>query len=72
MDIQVLTKREREVLRWLSIGKSNGDIAEILGTSPNTVKIQVRGIFAKLRVNNRTQAVGIAVQMGIVPLWNAM
>jgi DNA-binding CsgD family transcriptional regulator len=71
-DIPVLTNREHEVLCWLGIGKSNGEIAEILGTSPNTVKNQVRVIFDKLRVRNRTQAAGIAVQMGIVPSQNAM
>ena len=52
-----VTPREREVLRWLCEGKTNGEIAQILGVSGNTVKNQVRGILVKLRVNNRTQAV---------------
>src|SRR6185503_10184370 len=43
-----VTKREQQVLHWMVIGKSNGEIAQILGTSPQTVKNQTRKIFEKL------------------------
>ena len=55
-----LSTREREVLRWLRDGKTNWEIAQILGTSANTVKHQVRSLLVKLRVNNRAQAVAQA------------
>lgn len=56
----VLSTREREVLRWLREGKTNWEIAQILGTSENTVKHQVRSVLVKLRVKNRAQAVAKA------------
>jgi len=56
-----VTPREREVLHWLCEGKTNGEIAQILGLSGHTVKNQVRGILVKLCVNNRTQAVSKAL-----------
>lgn len=51
-----LTPRQTEVLRLLAEGKSNGDIAGVLGMSPNTVRIHVSSIFRALNVENRTQA----------------
>jgi DNA-binding CsgD family transcriptional regulator len=53
---KVLTAREREVLEWISKGKSNSVIAEILGISVHTVDTHVRRIFRKLEVNDRTTA----------------
>lgn len=52
-----LTARELEVMRWLRAGKTNWEIAQILGTSAHTVKNQVRGLLVKLQVRNRAQAV---------------
>lgn len=52
-----LTGREREVLRWLCEGKSNWEIGKLLGTTENTIKKQVRQVFAKLGVSNRAHAV---------------
>lgn len=49
--------REREVMQWLQEGKTNWEIAQILGKSEHTVKNQVRSLLLKLRVNNRAQAV---------------
>jgi DNA-binding NarL/FixJ family response regulator len=51
-----LTPRVAEVLLWLAQGKTNGEIAVILGNSEATVKKQVLEIFAKLRVETRTAA----------------
>ncbi|CCD95170.1 Two-component transcriptional regulator, CheY-LuxR families (two-component signal transduction system) [Bradyrhizobium sp. ORS 375] len=55
-----LTTRESEVLSWLSKGKTNRDIAQILGLSPRTVDKHLEQIYAKLGVENRTAAAAIA------------
>jgi DNA-binding response OmpR family regulator/DNA-binding CsgD family transcriptional regulator len=55
-----LTSREGEVLSWLSKGKTNRDIAQILGLSPRTVDKHLEQIYAKLGVENRTAAAAIA------------
>ena len=50
------TRREAEVLGWLTIGKTNPEIGIILGISRLTVKTHVAHIFAKLDVETRTAA----------------
>jgi DNA-binding NarL/FixJ family response regulator len=55
-----LTTREGEVLGWLAKGKTNRDIAQILGLSPRTVDKHLEQIYAKLGVENRTAAAAIA------------
>jgi len=57
-----LTIREGEVLSWLSKGKTNRDIAQILGLSPRTVDKHLEQIYAKLGVENRTAAAAIATR----------
>ncbi len=59
-----LTSREAEVLSWLSKGKTNRDIAQILGLSPRTIDKHLEQIYAKLGVENRTAAAAMAVQSG--------
>lgn len=54
-----LTDREIQVLRWISDGKSNQQIAEILGVALGTVRKHVENIFNKLGVDSRTAAAGI-------------
>ena len=54
-----LTTREGEVLSWLSKGKTNRDIAQILGLSPRTVDKHLEQIYAKLGVENRTAAAAV-------------
>ena len=56
-----LTTREGEVLAWLSKGKTNRDIADILGLSPRTIDKHLEQIYSKLGVENRTAAAAIAV-----------
>jgi len=56
-----LTTREGEVLSWLAKGKTNRDIAQILGLSPRTVDKHLEQIYSKLGVENRTAAAAIAV-----------
>ena len=58
-----LTKRQAEVLFWISQGKRNGEIATILETSPSTVKKHVERILSKLGVETRTTAATIAVEV---------
>ena len=57
-----LTSRESEVLRWLSCGKSNREIGEILNISPRTVNKHLEQIFVKLGVENRAAAAARAVR----------
>ncbi|HZY19999.1 MAG TPA: response regulator transcription factor [Ramlibacter sp.] len=56
-----LTAREAEVLYWVVKGKINRDIADIVGSSPATVKKHLERIFAKLGVETRTAAAGMAM-----------
>ena len=61
-----LSEREREVLIRMARGLSNGEIAAQLTISPHTVRHHVRNILAKLEVTNRTEAVHVAMQRGLV------
>lgn len=57
-----LSPRERSVLTWMSKGKTNWEISRILGVTERTVRFHVEGIFCKLDVTSRTQAVAMAVE----------
>jgi len=61
-----ITTREREILKWIYLGKSNIEIGTILSISPLTVKNHVQKILRKLDVLNRTQAVGKALALRIL------
>jgi len=61
-----LTAREREILRLMAAGLSNGEIGERLYVSVETVKTHVRAILRKLGARGRTQAVIIAYDSGFV------
>jgi DNA-binding NarL/FixJ family response regulator len=63
-----LTVREIEVLTLVAQGMANKEIAAQLGKASGTVKMQVQSILAKLGATDRTQAVTIAVQRGIIHL----
>ena len=56
-----LTLKEAEVLYWVVKGKINRDIGDILGSSPMTVKKHLEHVFAKLGVETRTAAAGMAM-----------
>jgi len=62
----LLTKRELEILRLITQGCLNKQIAYKLGTSLQTVKNQVSVIFTKLKVGNRAQAVVLAKELGLL------
>ncbi|HEX3979198.1 MAG TPA: response regulator transcription factor [Solirubrobacteraceae bacterium] len=63
--IEQLTRREREVLELIALGRSNKRIALELGVAEKTVKTHVGHLLAKLGVADRTQAALLAVQSGL-------
>jgi DNA-binding NarL/FixJ family response regulator len=65
-ELDDLTEREREVLVLVARGMTNGDIAAHLFLSEGTVKTHVKRIFAKLNLHDRTQAVILAYEVGLV------
>lgn len=66
--IEPLTARELDVLRLLARGLENKEIALELVISERTVKFHVSSILSKLGAGNRTEAVAIAVQQGLIKL----
>jgi len=65
---ELLTDREVQVLRHLGNGNRNRDIAEKLFISEETVKGHLKHIMAKLRANDRTQALVIGLRRGLIQL----
>jgi DNA-binding NarL/FixJ family response regulator len=57
-----LTPREAEVLFWVARGKTNDEIATVLGIGLTTVKKHLESTFAKLGVENRTSAAAMALE----------
>ena len=62
-----ITLREQEVLGELAAGRSNKEIAQKLGVSPNTVKTQIASLYQKLEVQRRTQAIQKARELALIP-----
>ncbi|HEX4262870.1 MAG TPA: response regulator transcription factor [Verrucomicrobiae bacterium] len=63
---QELTARELQVLNKLINGMANKQIADAMNISENTVKGFLKSILSKLRVTDRTEAVAVAIQRGII------
>jgi DNA-binding NarL/FixJ family response regulator len=63
-----LTPREVEVLTFVAHGMANKEIAERLGTASGTIKMHIQNILEKLEASDRTHAVTIAIQRGILHL----
>jgi DNA-binding NarL/FixJ family response regulator len=61
-----LTERELELLYYMADGLSNKGIAERLFISENTVKYHIRNILQKFGVQNRTEAVALAIRQGLL------
>ena len=57
-----LTEKEKLILERIVEGKSNREIANDLSLSENTIKVELRFIFSKLGVKNRTQAAVLSVK----------
>jgi DNA-binding NarL/FixJ family response regulator len=65
-----LTPRELQVLEQMAKGMANKEIGEVLKITEHTVKDHLKNILAKLRVADRTEAVTVALQRGIIQLQN--
>jgi DNA-binding NarL/FixJ family response regulator len=63
-----LTPRETEILRHLAFGRSNKEIATLLGIGDETVKTHVGHVLSKLRAENRAQATVQALKRGLIAL----
>lgn len=60
------SKREAQVLKLIAVGKTNKEIGETLFISESTVKFHVHAILNKLDASNRTEAVSVATQLGLI------
>jgi DNA-binding NarL/FixJ family response regulator len=65
---ETISPRELQVLSLMASGKRNKEIASELSIAEDTVKMHVRNILSKLQVNDRTEAVTIALRRGIIHL----
>jgi DNA-binding NarL/FixJ family response regulator len=63
---ELLTPRQMEVLRHMAAGLSNKEIADTVHLAEGTVKIHIAAIYQTLRVNNRMEAVRMAVELGLI------
>jgi DNA-binding NarL/FixJ family response regulator len=63
-----LTPREREVLQLIVEGKSNKEIAVVLGLSANTVAVHRANIMSELGIHNTAELVVYAIRNGLVGL----
>ncbi len=61
-----VSEREIEVLRLIALGKSNKEISQRLDIAVDTVKMHVKNLLQKLHASDRTQAVVIAIQRGLI------
>ena len=61
-----LSPRERDILRLLSEGKSNGVVGETLHIAPDTVRTYLRRAMKKLEAETRTQAVAKAIRLSLI------
>lgn len=63
-----LTGRERQVLRLVSAGLGNKEIAGRLSLSEHTVKFHISSILGKLNAASRTEAVSLGIRRGLIPI----
>jgi DNA-binding NarL/FixJ family response regulator len=68
MGSEKLSERELQVLKEMAAGKRNKEIGAILSIAEDTVKMHVRNVLEKLQVNDRTEAVTVALRRGILHL----
>ncbi len=65
--VPALTRREKEVLVWTALGKTNKEIGELLFLSEETVATHVKKIIKKLSAQNKAEAVATAMRAGMIP-----
>lgn len=63
---RLVTHRQEEILNLVKTGKTNAEIAEVLGCSPWTIKNHIQAILRKLDSNSRTHAIARAISLGIL------
>ena len=63
-----LTEREVEILHFVAKGLRNKEIAHVIGRTEGTVKVHLKHVMAKLGVDDRTEAVTLGLQRGIIHL----
>ena len=66
--IEDLTARESEVLRLVSMGLGNKEIAARLAISEHTAKFHISSILSKLHAGSRTEAVSLGIRKGLIPI----
>ncbi len=66
--IEDLTARESEVLRLVSMGLGNKEIAVRLAISEHTAKFHISSILSKLHAGSRTEAVSLGIRKGLIPI----
>lgn len=62
----VLSDRQRDILRWMAVGKSRSEISEIMAISDETVKAYLKEIYVKLGCSDKVVAVLRALQLGLI------
>lgn len=65
---EMLTDREVDVLRHIAQGHSNREVGAMLSVSEDTIKARVKSILSKLNARDRTHAVTLAVQRGLIQI----
>ncbi len=63
---RLVTLRQEEILNLVKMGKTNAEIAEVLGCSPWTIKNHIQAILRKLDTHSRTHAIARAISLGIL------
>ncbi len=63
-----ITKKEKEILQWLAIGKTVDEISVIVSVSQETVKFHIKNIYKKLEANSKTLAILKAFRFGLIEL----
>jgi DNA-binding NarL/FixJ family response regulator len=66
--VEDLTTRESEVLRLVSMGLGNKEIAARLAISEHTAKFHISSILSKLQAGSRTEAVSVGIRKGLIPI----
>ena len=67
-ELELLTKREFQILKLVAQGLYNKEIADVLGVTEKTVKNHITSLFKKIDVNDRTQAAVYAIKNGYVKM----